>query len=664
MKEKLNNSLSYVLLIFQPALFLAVLGSNYEKITVLDILGLIFTGILLGFLLFIACKKMNLKFQLSPYVIALFSLPVIPLLCYFRDGGISSITMAVSIAVYGIAATIVFFIEKRNSSKDTVIAVLIAAVSLIYILVTCALSAEKFSPDSYSYYEISKNIFSDFGKINTQRQYIELTNYGISFPYLYPAMIALVDSFCGLGIYSGEIINIGATILILMTASYLSKKLSDSYLPGSLAFAMLVFNSNYQRELIAARAVPLSILCVLTLICLLVDFEEADGLRLFTVGLVAGAGAVIRFDFALITVMVCFIIFIFRKKRRFKGTAVYACGVLAPVLPWLIYSITKFGTLWISDNSGTFFLTSTSIPTRFYMPGEFVSTLFTNPGDWFSALVNKCGYVFNSLSECYISSCGWLVIVMILLSVMYALLFGSRERTERFNRTRQIFLLALIVYALKTILFMMSGYSDRRYHVEGIIVLSLLVFCLLHMLVRDHTLKNIMPCVLIVALLFTNIVPTFANTGNSAFWNDGLTLNLDYGYGDLSNVRANGGWGVINDMLSRTPVLSPETINKPESVKNIEIALNEDSESGEEIRILFIGGSPYSFGAYTGIRTFDCIQNLSEDRLIYIMETFIQPTHIYISAENSEWFDILNGVYGLEQIDDYYPVYRINYVWR
>ena len=64
-------------------------------------------------------------------------------------------------------------------------------------LVACLVGVSEFSPDSWAYFELSKSIFADrFYTFNTLRSYFSET-YSASFPFGYPAILAVTHLLFG-----------------------------------------------------------------------------------------------------------------------------------------------------------------------------------------------------------------------------------------------------------------------------------------------------------------------------------------------------------------------------------------------------------------------------------------------------------------------------------
>src|SRR4051794_5984924 len=74
------------------------------------------------------------------------------------------------------------------------------------------LGRPNFSPDSWSYLELSNTVFSDFYRVNSVRQFERPLDYGNSFPPLWPILIALVRMLAPVGIYAEYLLNLAVCL--------------------------------------------------------------------------------------------------------------------------------------------------------------------------------------------------------------------------------------------------------------------------------------------------------------------------------------------------------------------------------------------------------------------------------------------------------------------
>ena len=210
-----NTNWIYAFIVLDAAYFTAALGIALPDAGASRIIGCFAVGAVAGLAFAAVFKWSGALMEMGILSTVMFIIPP----AAFAISLTSPYGMTMGVALISIIAYCALFAavvikENRGMRSDSLAALIIGLLAIMYVLIVCVLSAEVFSPDSYSYYEISKNIFTDFGKVNTIRQYVIWTGYDVSFPYLYPAAIGAVNALCGFGVYAGEFIN--AVICVCM----------------------------------------------------------------------------------------------------------------------------------------------------------------------------------------------------------------------------------------------------------------------------------------------------------------------------------------------------------------------------------------------------------------------------------------------------------------
>ena len=124
-----------------------------------------------------------------------------------------------------------------------------------------------FSPDSWSYYELSQTFGGDLLRISTQRQYSWVSEYNVSFPPLWPAAIAATDAASGLGPASDILLNYAITGLIWVLLAFVlaavvpSGVVAHPALAAAALMGCVVFAPGYMAEVVdrgvVARAAAL-----------------------------------------------------------------------------------------------------------------------------------------------------------------------------------------------------------------------------------------------------------------------------------------------------------------------------------------------------------------------------------------------------------------------
>ena len=258
------------------------------------------------------------------------------------------------------------------------------------ILVVCTLTFVAyiynplFTPDSWSYYELSNTMDSEFYKISTWRQYQYDNGYGVSFPPLWPFAIWTFNKIYNAEIYAGYYLNFIILILTLFSLIKLSTRISSVPFWGIFMFCSLITSSYYIDEIVSARSIPLTILLTIWLIYFITSDKIASK-AIVSIGFLAGAMALNRFDFFLPGLLLGFLVFHLTKRKDHTG--LYYLVFFLVISPWVIYSFTHFNTLFISDNTRTVlssFYTNVNDYYHYKVP-----TLLDSPIHWLTKSIKN-----------------------------------------------------------------------------------------------------------------------------------------------------------------------------------------------------------------------------------------------------------------------------------
>jgi len=609
--------------------------------------GTFFFGVLLGGLFFVLTRKLNLKIDTKSVLgVSFIACPFVFYVLTLIDVRFNySLSWIIFVFVYISLCAAIYI--KSNLGEQNKIEVYVSSFVVVYLIIAFMTNiirlGSPYTPDSYSYYEISQTIFSNFGSINTIRQYIYFTELGISFPYLFPAMIAIVNILTGFSIYSGNFINIIAALISVYLLIKISKKLTRSTYAGLAASALLLFNTEFLDELATARAVPLSVLFVLLMMDVVVHskalamipqrtrraknrFEKFMWKKcierdLFFMGLFGGAGMVVRFDFIAISglVGVFLVVFFVMKKNVFKTIPFYIFGLLVFTLPWIIYSMWNFQTFWISDNSGTMFLINPTNPQRAFLPGEEIPSLFTDSAAWLDSravmFVNRFWDFFYMMSRP--------VELTVLLGIIMLCIISLRMGKINQRETKGLKVLAIcvvIIYFAKSVAIFLVGYGDLRYHAETIII-----------------------------VLFVALCTTYRKKIHSLLWPGFLAAIC---FISVSTIQMN----YFRQHLFFPPVDFHRVVAFV-GTRNLETLLIEHGqhENDRDVRLLNLADfrfNAYEFGAQTNILTFATPEWLNEYRLLHVID-FIQPNYVIAVDEFNYWIAILSRYYLFDTISEH-----------
>jgi hypothetical protein len=272
-------------------------------------------------------------------------------------------------------------------------AALYAAGGFTITLLHAALSARTvghFSPDSWTYYELSQSVFSHFYRVVTIRQFSFDAPYGVSFPPLLPVLEAIWNAIANSGVYAGTWIDLIAAALTFPLLIVLGRRLAASDAPGIFAAAALSGNPWYLDEVMGGRAIPIAILLFTVLVLLLhhaLRTNRRPELAAAAAGLVAGLIFEARFDFLRPAIAIGAALGLGRTRAGSRLTAAYAAALVVAVTPWIAYSMIRFGVPLASDSVRSMMAVAPVPVLRFLPFPDTIATLRNAPFEWIASKI-------------------------------------------------------------------------------------------------------------------------------------------------------------------------------------------------------------------------------------------------------------------------------------
>lgn len=303
-----------------------------------------------------------------------------------------------------------------------------------------------FSPDSWTYYELSETIFSkDFYTFSFQRSYFS-NEYSTSFPLGYPVLIALVSFVTQSGTHAMILIN----LLSLTGIFYIVNQLKNDFkIPTNYFLEAILISTVIFEEVLSGRSI---VPCVFFFM-LFVHYWRKD--RRILAFLFLGITPLIRFDFLPIVLLALLYLNIKSSFNR-----IYNLIVFVGLSPWILYSLLLHDTFWATDNSWIpFSISRQSFVADFFPENE---TLFTDPLAWIKkVLINTKLFmqykVFDELPRD--------MLAFSILTVLYII--------ELFRTKLSKGLLNHFVLASSFVPYLITGYYESRYFIIHAIVLAL-----------------------------------------------------------------------------------------------------------------------------------------------------------------------------------------------
>lgn len=338
------------------------------------------------------------------------------------------------------------------------------------------LDTAKFSPDSWSYYELAKTIFDEkFYIFNTWRSYFA-EHYSAAFPLGYPVAVALVQKVIGTTPFAAVLLNIVLAALTWVIGIRLAIRIGASPFSALVLNTALVLSTPYLDEVFSGRSIPLAIIWDL------LAFTAYQKKRPFVGGALLGFAAITRFDMLVVSLLSIVGVALLDKGAR-RDLGWWITGLLIGISPWVGYSLIHFGRFWVADNS---WVALSALPAYVLdFPARSGTTLFDSPVLWLERIVSNLPGLIRGVGGAAIRFPP--LIALLVLSV-WAVPGIEKVRLRRMG-------LALLVMATSLAPYLLTGYFDVRYFSLLMIASSLVLVLLL-----TPTARSLMHALLAVAL--------------------------------------------------------------------------------------------------------------------------------------------------------------------
>lgn len=406
------------------------------------------------------------------------------------------------------------------------------------ILYYWALRRPKIAYDTWQVYDMSRYIFKDFGYMRTIRQHIMNTHYEMSFPPLFPFLMAAINLFLDMGIMSSVLLN----FIFLLALICLFKNTGDGTrqrVPFAIASITFICTSLFRVIFMGGLSQLLSFLffAIIMRLILKQEFTKKD---CFICAFVSGLGLMNRFDFLAITGIISLLIpfrvnQLVETKKRLIWILVNIIIVTLVCFPWILYSMIHFGKIFVTDNGRRLFNIVNTKPSTYFSVTHPALTIFDDSKAWFAAFKSRCMVAVEALGilikNYYIFKCfvgitiGVGIIFLLYILIKKNINFKSIWITLRKNSAILIIACAIIG---QEILFILTGYRETRYHILFLFLVNLWSLIQFNIMIQfgykyikcnyNNTIKKII-LFLVLLLMFM----TFINDGYRT-----LQINRNY----------------------------------------------------------------------------------------------------------------------------------------
>lgn len=325
-------------------------------------------------------------------------------------------------------------------------------------LLLSVIAAPPYSPDSWALYELSQTVFGDFYRFNHWRSYASDVPYSTSFPPLTPVLIGVIDAVLGTGPRTGLYLAFAAFAGFAMVSEQIGRKVTGAAWIGLGAALIGLLGPNMLlAELGAGRTIPLQLLLLALILSSLLQGARISLVGAAGIGFLAGLGVLNRFDAVLLPLLITAMILWLTRSPKRALAAVAAAGVA--VAPWVIYSLTTFGTVFATDNSG---IATTLDPAAFVtdwwpapQPG-----LADDPAAWAARVAANAWGAFYTLAALLATGMGLTAAAFLAPPAALPALAAGRPRG---NDGLKVLIVFTVITALLLAPQVLTGYLEYRY---------------------------------------------------------------------------------------------------------------------------------------------------------------------------------------------------------
>ncbi len=359
----------------------------------------------------------------------------------------------------------------------------VCAYSLIYILfVHSAMHSHPYF-DAWQVNSYAQSYATNFNHIDFVRQNYMDTNYGVGFPYLFTLIVFIAMQLTQWEIFSYLLANFAAVFIATLLIKRSFRQVGKEELwPYVSAIVTLLLYSSHELQCGGSTVLIFPIIIAIFSILLASRTNWSSLLsakRAACVGALLGMGLMIRFDFVPFAGSALFLYSLYALlKKQYKAVGVVMLAFFLVISPWIVYSISHFDHIFITDNSRRLLNIPDTRPSSYFSPEMKPSSLFSHPLEWMANMTLQIRLMLVELYH-YIKSLYFIP----LLSIVGLAIF-IRQRLYFFidpvNRA-----IALIYFSSFCVVFLIicvHFFDNQRYYTPYLAFFILSVFIMMRSL--------------------------------------------------------------------------------------------------------------------------------------------------------------------------------------
>lgn len=337
------------------------------------------------------------------------------------------------------------------------------AVAISLLLLAATSGFDHYTPDSWSYVDIAQNMPYRPGVIKGVRSFSNEPWLNDSFPFLWPAILSLPMELTGAIFPLGMILNL-LFVLPLTSATILFYFFPQGtrFIWAGVVTLLLCVIPGYMAEVLSGRSLPLSVLCLSAFLVAIRSQLTWPWIAFAAISLgLIGAN---RFDGFILSLAIAISASITHKLTWLKAFSL-SLGALAGQVPWILYSLTEFGEVFVSSSA-----------SRILNP-----THVSPDGYPIRSLQDRAPGLFESFLESLPRAALALAISLTPLALLMLISYLHRARATHQFRLRKgstkrehssFWLIGLIATAAEFVQVVFAGFSDHRYFMLAVLLFT------------------------------------------------------------------------------------------------------------------------------------------------------------------------------------------------
>lgn len=261
----------------------------------------------------------------------------------------------------------------------------------------------------------------------------------------YPFILALSHVIFGTEPMLAVWLNIAISAATIFVIINLALRMNLSAATAICLAASLILFDAYLDEVFSGRSIPLAMLVFLVSCSLFLSKKYLLS------GLLLGFSALVRFDYLVYAILFQTGVIVLAKRGERHKHWLLLCGFAAGIAPWVIYSLTHFGRLWVSDNSWVVLSATPAFVLDF--PAAPLISISDSPLTWINRIFGNAVSLSKSIAW---SSLKYPT------SIIFSIYFLLRIlKTPKSHLYRNLFIAILLIISISP--YVLTGYFDSRY---------------------------------------------------------------------------------------------------------------------------------------------------------------------------------------------------------